>query len=99
MALFWHRFDIIFHVFSVTDFGMILGIVFSSFYRFGFKNGHPSLHLLAHFFNIFSIMLRKGVFEASLARFGTPFGSILLVPGTFVAPFWDRKLVPNELKL
>ena len=83
----------------MTDFGMFFGIIFPSFYRFGFENGHPSLHLLAQIFNIFSIMLRKGVFEVSLSSFGTPFGSSLLVPGGFVAPFWDRKLVPNNIKL
>ena len=40
--------------------------------------------LLAHIFDICSTMVRKGVFEGSLAGFGSAFGSSLVA----LEPFW-----------
>ena len=42
------------------------------------------MRLLAHIFDICSTMVRKGVFEGSLAGFGSAFGSSLVA----LEPFW-----------
>ena len=80
LATFWHWFDIIFNTFfrdrCRNDIGYAICEVLT---EFGSKMG-TWVGVYWHIFSIyFWILYRKGVFEHSLARFGIPFGSFLII--------------------
>ena len=47
--------------------------------------------LLASFFDTFSILFRKGVFQGSVARLGSLLQPFWITLGTFLAPFLCRR--------
>ena len=72
LVLFWHRFDIIFHVLSVTDFGMLFGIVFLKFLSIWVQNWAPGFVSFGTLFRYFFDPVPQGCLWRFLGSFWHP---------------------------